>query len=733
MTPWRFMFFFLASLWLAPALVAAGEESDADFIDIEALAPGEVLFDYETGIGVITNAFIVRYRDAVLTADRGQFNERSGDLLVEGSVTLQRDTQIWRGERLLYNLYSRTLQSADFRTGRWPVFAAGQGLHLDLTNQIYTATNAYITSDDIAEPGFRIRARRLKIAPGRYFEVRHAVLYAGDIPVFYFPYLRRSLTARANQFYAVPGYRSRYGAYLLGAYEWYWTERLNGVLHLDYRVKRGIGGGLDFQYDAGRWGQSDFRGYLLHDIDAESVKGFDGQPAPVDPERHRISFTHQAVPATNLTFKLAVRDQSDPYVVRDFFESEYRDNPQPASFLEIDRLWPNFTLNLLVQPQLNPFFETVERLPDLKLTAPRTQLGPLPFFYEGESSVAYLQRRFPDPPGPNDYSAFRADSLHQLLLPQTLFGWLNVTPRVGGRVTYYGETDTEGPPLERQTRGVFHTGAEVSFKGSQLWPDTSSRFFQVDGLRHIFQPAVNYSYVPSPTARPPELPQFDTQWPSLQLLPHWFPDFNSVDAIDARNVMRLGLRNRLQTKRDGLVDNLLDWDLYADWLLDRPPGEHTFSDLFSDLDLKPWRWMTLTSQLRVDPEEPRVRIANHMLTLTPNSTWSWSFGHRYLREDPELGFSPGHDLLLNTLYYRINENWGLRLSHHYELSDHTLEEQYYTLYRDFRSWTGALTFRVRDNRDGDRDYSVAFTFQLKAFPRFKSGTDRNQPSLLLGL
>jgi len=41
-----------------------------------------------------------------------------------------------------------------------------------------------------------------------------------------------------------------------------------------------------------------------------------------------------------------VREQSDAYVVRDFFESEYRANPQPKSFLEIDQHWSNFSLDL---------------------------------------------------------------------------------------------------------------------------------------------------------------------------------------------------------------------------------------------------------------------------------------------------------------------------------------------------------------------------------------------------
>ena len=62
-----------------------------------------------------------------------------------------------------------------------------------------------------------------------------------------------------------------------------------------------------------------------------------------------------------------------------------------------------------------------------------------------------------------------------------------------------------------------------------------------------------------------------------------------------------------------------------------------------------------------------------------------------------------------------------------------MEEQSYSLYRDFRSWTGALTFRVRDRRTaGPKDYTIAVTFSLKAFPRFGLGDDSNKPTLLLG-
>jgi hypothetical protein len=49
-----------------------------------------------------------------------------------------------------------------------------------------------------------------------------------------------------------------------------------------------------------------------------------------------------------------------------------------------------------------------------------------------------------------------------------------------------------------------------------------------------------------------------------------------------------------------------------------------------------------------------------------------------------------------------------------------------------RSWTAALSFLIRDNTTGPQDYTVAFTFSLKAYPRFPLGADSAGPFSLLG-
>jgi hypothetical protein len=157
-----------------------------------------------------------------------------------------------------------------------------------------------------------------------------------------------------------------------------------------------------------------------------------------------------------------------------------------------------------------------------------------------------------------------------LLLPFTAFGWLNITPRVGGRYTYYGQTtgaDTFSDGVNQFTfdnepnRFVFDTGAEVSTKASRTWAGVKNRFFDLDGVRHIVQPLINYSYIPTPNVRPPRIPQFDYLLPSEELLPITFPEYNSIDFIDRANVLRLALRNRLQTKRRGQIENVVNWAL----------------------------------------------------------------------------------------------------------------------------------------------------------------------------
>jgi hypothetical protein len=727
------------SLLALPAALRAQQQQQLWVVEsLKHESGGYAEYDFSTGRWIASNNVVVIYGQVTLTAEKFvAVNTQTGDVTADGKVRVAEGEQIWAGEHLRYNFYTHQLEGEQFRTGQPPMFAEGKGLSADVTNHVYTATDAMITSDDVAQPLIKIRAKRIKLIPGKKIQAYKATVYVGNIPVFYFPYYSRNLTEHAGHFNFVPGYRTAYGPFLLSSYTWYLNEELDGTFHVDYREKRGPGVGPDLNYHLGPWGSGTLKYYYTHDDDPNQ----DQLGVYIPENRQRVWFSYDSNPATNLYIKSLVRYESDLAVVRDFFEGEYRRDPQPDTFVEVNKFWQNFSVDFYAQPRVNDFLQNVERLPEIRLTGYRQQIGATPLYYETESSVGYYKQAYAvnagtngPPPGLN-YEAARADTYHQIVLPQTFFGWLNVTPRVGGRFTYYGEASGPGATTDEQYRGVFNTGAEISFKASRLWPDVENDLFEVNGLRHIIEPSADYVFVPAPSVAPNQLPQFDYELPSLRLLPIEFPDYNSIDSINSQNAIRWGLHNKLQTKRDGQVVNLVDWNVYTDWRIKPNSSQTTFSDLYSDLYLRPRSWLTLESLIRYDIADNDFRMSYTTLTLKPNNIWSWSIGHYFLRNDfssSPTALGPGNNVISSTIFYRLNENWGFRMAHYFNAMSGTMQEQYYSVYRDLRSWTAALTLRVQQNVGGPVDYTFAFTFSLKALPHYGQGSDATGVYSLLG-
>jgi hypothetical protein len=750
------LFFFVIA-----AAFAAGAPSEESW-EVESLnrvlpgvAEGQVFYDLAAGTATGTNGVFIHYGspvygDAVLTADNVFVNTKTGDADADGNVRIESGDLLWVGDHIHYNFKTRQMRSEQFRTGKLPVFAGGTQLTGDGSNRVYTARSAFFTTDDAADPAYKIRASRIKIIPGKSVQMWNAVAYVDGVPVFYYPYYHRDISSKANNFMFIPGYRSRYGAYVLSTYRWYLGDLADGIIHADYRAKRGPGAGPDVNLHLGQWGDATIKYYYQHDSRPDYSTNAFPQFGPIPENRQRFYLGWQATPATNLNLKALVNYQSDPLFLHDFFEGDYRANPQPNTFVEANKYWDNWSLDALTTPRVNSFYDQVERLPDVKLTGYRQEVLDTPVYYDSESSVGWYRDYdsyassntnglYAGTNGFYAASAARADTYHQFTLPWTFFNWLNVTPRVGGRLTYYSSQSynsvnvTNGLPSSDVYREVFNTGVGTSFKASQLWSDATNSFWQVDGLRHIIEPSANYVFVPDPSTPPAALPQFDGQQPSLMLQPVDFPDYNSIDSIDTQNVIRFGLRNVLQTKRDGQLEDLVNWNMMLDWRLDPKSDQSSLNDLYSQFVVRPRTWLTLESQVRYDIDRGDLNMSFHQVTFSPNDRWSWGIGHWYLREGTWGDYTwNGNDYITSTLFYRMSDNWGVRAVHDFNSETGRLQEQSYTLYRDLRSWTAALTFRVEDDVGSSQDFTIAFSLSLKASPSTQVGEDTANPHRIVG-
>ena len=358
---------------------AAQEEASWEVKALSQVLPGtpegSVDGSPQTGIWTGTNGMYVRYDNpaekvdgAVLTAESVQVNTKTGDAEADGNVHIQSGDQLWVGEHIDYNFKTRVMRSEQFRTGKSPVFASGRQLTGNSTNHVYNARDAFVTTDDTADPAFQVRATRIRIIPGKTVEMWNAIVYAEGVPVFYFPYYKRNLGPRANNFLTMPGYNTAFGGYMLNTYRWYLGDSADGKIHVDYRSNRGVGLGPDVSAQLGKWGDFNLKYYYTHDDKPNYSTNAFPQYGNIPQDRQRVNFEWQATPETNLNFKAFVNYQSDPLMLHDFFPGDYIGNPQPNTFVEANKYWDNWSLDALTTPRANSFFDQIERLPDVKLT-----------------------------------------------------------------------------------------------------------------------------------------------------------------------------------------------------------------------------------------------------------------------------------------------------------------------------------------------------------------------------
>ncbi len=604
----------------------AQETPQQPTLDIQART--EVSYSPTNGLMTITNGVLVKYTDAsglmVLTADRASINQKTGDIFAEGGVHIQKDNETWAGEKLHYNYQTKIMEGDKFRMGKSPVFVQGENLHGSGTsateNGLYQGTNALITTRMIITNRCKECARSdSPLCPGSISRRIMPLCTLARCRYFIFPITGtaccrskmvsrfcRGIAACTGRICCPPtigfsmklfaGRCMRITASSAGSgWDRMWIMTLaNGseervqILLCPRPQASGHGPGHR---------QRRFRAIVTGFISSYSAEPGD------EPYRHLSQVAYQ----------------SDPFIVRDFFESQYKKDIQPNTFVDVSQFWQNWSLDALAQPRLNPYWETVERLPDVRLTGFRQQIANTPVYYESQSSVGYFRRLFADTNNfgnplliQQDYSGSREDTFHQLTLPQNYFGWLNVTPRAGGRFTYYDSTSGPGATTTNHSRTVLNTGVEASFTVSRTWAGVHNDFFEMDGLRHIFQPSVNYVYIPQPSTLPSQLPQFDYQpTNSLRQLPIDFPDYNSIDSINSENTIRYTINNRLQTKRNGELDDLLNWNVSTDWHLRPRTDETTFSDIYSDLSFKPKKWLKFNSFTRYSIEQSQFNFCRN--------------------------------------------------------------------------------------------------------------------------
>ncbi|HYR23055.1 MAG TPA: hypothetical protein VEP30_09065 [Chthoniobacterales bacterium] len=723
--------------------MAGAANNVSDHQPVEITSSGETT--YENGVATARDNVAIHIGDTDIYGDFAQYNSRTHEVSVEGHVRIYRDVSIYVAERGVYNIDTKQIRTSNVRTDYHPYFLSGQNV-TETSANVYRVEDASFTTDDSARPDFHLHARTVRVYENDHVVFQNVTFYVGKVPVFWWPYMYQSLND-AFSFTISPAYLSSWGPSLLSQITFPITDDIKGRIRLDYRGRRGVAVGFESDIDYGKDKSSNAKLKTYYIQDQNSDINRTGLPrGEVSPDRYRASLEDHTDFTADIYGIVDVTKLSDAFVMQDFYQSEFRINPVPDNVVAVAKTNPFYTLTAIARFQANDFFEQTERLPEVVLDVKRHALFGGPIFYEGETGVADLHRRFADRSDFEDYGTVRVDSFHQLLYPNTYFGWLSVVPRVGFRETYYDQTRDLGKtiftpdpnplvpefllpdptlamPLQKggdKLRTVFNAGAEGSFKLSRTWEDVESRALGLDGLLHVIQPFTNFSYVWNDGLDPAAVLQFDRFEPSTQLRPIDFPQFTSIDSIASWTIWRSGVRNRLETRRDDLTVTWLELDTFFDVNFDNPYDRRSYSNFFNKLHFTPLPWASLSIDSQIPAFSSGFTEVNTTISVQPMANLQVSAGHRYLNDNP---FFQHSSLFVVGGYYRISDNWSFGFQEQYEGTVGIFEEQRYAIYRDLTNWVASFGAVVRDNSGNKKEYGILLTFTLKAFPKF--GFDLN--------
>jgi LPS-assembly protein len=722
--------------------------------DLTVSNSGAITYDPAGGVITFNGDVSVRSDTGLqFFANQAVLNSQAKSITLLGNVSIYQGNILHRGQSAEYFYATRELKVTGLRSSIDPLLLETSEFVSEQRDgeQVFVGHDAGLTTDDSEDPSYWLRAKKITVYPNDKVVFNNLRVYAGDTPVFWLPYLSQPLDA-ALGYHFVPGARSSWGAYLLNTYGiMLGGERdpltgeskdawLLSKWHMDLRSRRGAAAGLDL-IDT-RLADNPNLGWLklYYMKDANpSISRSAITRLPVDNNRWSIALQDlfplavPGDPSGTWEARANLTALSDQYYLEDLDPSGFRVNPNPDNTLALYRRDERSLASLFSRFQLNDFYRSDTRLPELTFDQVLAPLFGGRLLHLGQTSAGIYQERLSDsevddlrgeiatlqPLDPKipglleqlDEPAFtRFHTYQELSVPFTYAGWLALNPHAGLGYTAY--QDISGP-LDSEDRTLLHAGVDASVKFSRAYPDIQLPRWGVDGMLHVMQPYLGWSTVstdgPDDSLRPIDRFTFSTRPRSIRV-----GSFAAIDELQTWNVLRPGIRNKLITRRDDGSHEWLVLDTYLDAFVDDPELDRDFSNFYNDLKWAPLPWLRwdVETQFPLYGSGSGFREFATRGTIMPNENAEITLGYRILSSHPVLEDNNRIDL---RGYLRLNDRWGIGTTQIWELDDNTLEFQQFSVHRDLNSWVASLGLSRRDNR-GREELGILLSLTLKDFP-----------------
>jgi lipopolysaccharide assembly outer membrane protein LptD (OstA) len=655
-------------------------------------------YDEETGSLTAEGKVRVWYGNLTMTAQAAQADLANHTVHAQKDVVLLETGREIHCAQMDYDLKTGSADAHGISFTSTPWYYQGQSMekygekHVVLENSLFTTCNA-------RRPHYHLTADRMDITLGDSFVAYNTVLYVGTTPLFYFPWVWRSINDHRPPFSIQVGDDTVEGAYVKTKYNYLFNPGNYGSLMLDYMEKKGWGYGLDekFQYNFLGHGDGDVTGYYIRDKSSKT------ESTTVNMNHHHELDAADSI-ATSLEY-VSYRDFNRDY------STVPADTYQQKSFISFSRRLNAYFLGATIQdtetldPYLNEYYPSVRQVPAVNFgLSPLVLLpGKPPVYFNLASAFSRdYQRLGVAVPGTTVTSyAFRWEDSFSATpgLTQTYNAprWIPTMPSLSATfslpiTSYLKESTVADYPLDQtQSPARFDTGYNTSLSLTDKWVD-----YEKTKLTHLMQSHLTYSF-----SR--ELAHLD--------------DPNTAAAGVTGNNLALGLDYSM-----GNNFSVQSNDTYN--LMDVPAGTGNNADWREHL--QPFALNgrgQLTPQLNLTWQAQYQwllgKVTNgYFSTSTFGKGWnaSWNTSYAYVAA------APNADQVYSgvSTTFSLGPSLSLTSAVQYNFTEQHINNVSISVNRDLHCWEMQFSYAHYYDLFGGRD-EFGFSLSPKAFPQLKVG------------